>query len=94
VITNLLILISRMANVVIGGGESHTMLCAWAWENQCCDGRAAWVVWFIDNWTPLRWWVTPGVAWTHCQECWLKERQRKQVIWQIVESERKANGLL
>lgn len=89
-ITKLAILFSRMLNAVIGSRDINTMLCAWAWSEQ---ERSAWaftIVYFVDNCTPLRWWVTAkrrGIF-THCEDCFFLEWQRKKAIWELVEAER------
>lgn len=95
-ITDLSVLFSRMLNRVIGSGDPSTMLCAWAWSEQDRSVWAFLVVYVVDNLTPLRWWVTPkwrGVF-THCEDCFFLEWQRKKAIWEVVEAERTGRGVL
>ena len=73
--TKILICISQLLNVCIGGGDTDEMLSSWAWRMQCCSGWAAWWCWFLDNYAwPLSQWRTTGM--THCEWCFHSERER------------------
>lgn len=84
---NVLILISQLANVLMGG-DPDEMTSARAWRER---HKPFWgmLCWYLDNASPLMWWR--GNYSSHCEACYWAERQR--VLQRVKDYEKSGHEL-